>query len=161
MVFFKHQRSLVKNGDSHIFDNAVGLNIAEVGDFALDAFILNFFITAKNNYIGRNSVCLQLLNRVLSRLGFVLARSVKIGHKGNMNIKRVFSADFKTDLPYRLKKRLALNVADGSADFRYNDVSVCLFAHAVNEIFNFICNMGDYLNGFAEIFALSLFVDNP
>ena len=77
-----------------------------------------------------------------------------------MNEETVFSADLQRDLPNRLQKGLRFNIADGAADFRYHDIGIRLFADAVYEVLDFICDMGNDLNGGAEIFAAALFVQN-
>ena len=55
---------------------------------------------------------------------------------------------------------MRFNIADGAADFRYHDISIRLFADAVYEVLDFICDMGNDLNGGAEIFAATLLVQN-
>ena len=77
-----------------------------------------------------------------------------------MNKEAVFSAHFEGNLSDRLEEGLGLDVADGAADFGYNDVGVGLLADAVDKFLDFVCNVRNDLNGGAEIFAPALLVEH-
>ena len=74
-------------------------------------------------------------------------RTAEERNESNMNEKTVFTADFKRDLANGLKERLRLDIADCSADFGDYNVGVGLFGNGVNESFDFVCNVGNDLNG--------------
>ena len=76
----------------------------------------------------------------------MFVRTAEERNKCNMNKETVFLADFKRDLSYRLKKRLALDIADCAADLGDNHICVCLFTYTVNKILDLVGDMGNYLN---------------
>ena len=79
VIFFKHNRRFIKHGNSHIFNNAIGLYIAEKGNF-LEYIIFKRLVAAQHYNIRVNAHALQFLNRVLGRLGFMLIRPAQERH---------------------------------------------------------------------------------
>ena len=132
MKFFKHNRSLIQNRQRKVFNNAVRLYIAEHGDFAENAFF-KFFITAQNKNVRLNSKPLKFLYGMLSRLCLVLIRTMKKRKKRNMYIKRIFTANFKTNLAYCFKERLAFYIACSSSDLCNNNICTGSFSNIVNK----------------------------
>lgn len=86
----------------------------------------------------------------------MLLGAVKIRHERDVDIKRVLASDLKSDLAYRLKERLALDIARRSADLRDNDVRLTCPSDVVYEILDLVCNMRDHLNGLAEVLSAAL-----
>ncbi len=72
-----------------------------------------------------------------------------------MNKQRVVFADFQGYLTDCLDKRLTFNITDGPADFCNDDIRIRLFSDGINKGFDFICNMGNDLNGLAQVFTPS------
>ena len=64
------------------------------------------------------------------------------------------------NLPNRFEKRLTFYVARGTAYFRKNDVGVAFLPHLVHKAFYFVCDVGNNLHGFSEIFPLALLVEH-
>ena len=64
------------------------------------------------------------------------------------------------NLPNRFEKRLTFYVSCGTAYFRENDVGVAFLPHLVYKAFYFVCDMGNNLHGFSEIFPLALLVEH-
>ena len=60
-VLFEHDRCLIQHGDGHVFDHAVGLDVAEQGDFAEDG-LLERLIAAQHDDVRGNAHALQLLD---------------------------------------------------------------------------------------------------
>ena len=67
VCLLQHQRRLIKAGQRDIFDDAVGLYIAEHGDFFENGF-LQRLVAAQNDEIGVDAHALQLLDGMLCRL---------------------------------------------------------------------------------------------
>ena len=86
----------------------------------------------------------------------MLAGRFKIRHKRYVNVKRVFLADFVSDLTYRLYIRLTFNISRRAADFGYDDVRRRLFADRIYKTLDFVCNVRNYLNGISEVFSPAL-----
>ena len=84
---------------------------------------------------------------MLSRLGLMLIRAMKIRNQRYMNKQTVLTSYLKGHLPHRLQKRLRLDIAYGSADFGNNHIRVRLLPDAVDKLLDFICYMRNNLNG--------------
>ena len=76
----------------------------------------------------------------------MLVRASEERDESNMNEKTVFLADLKRYLSDRLKERLALYIADCTADLGDNYICVCLFAYSVNKFLDLVCDMRNNLN---------------
>ena len=83
----------------------------------------------------------------------MLARRLEIGHQRDVDVQAVFLPDLAADLADRLEKRLALNVADGAADFGDDHVRVRLFADRIDKALDLVGDVRDHLHGFAQIFT--------
>ena len=77
-----------------------------------------------------------------------------------MDIQGVFPPHFQPDLPDRLDKWLALNIADRAADLRNHHIRVRFLPHPVNEPLDLVRNVGDRLHRGAQISALALPADH-
>ena len=77
-----------------------------------------------------------------------------------MDKEAVLPADLQRDLANGLQKRLGLDVADGAADLRDNDVRVGLFADGVDEFLDLVRDVRNDLHRRAEIFAAPLLVED-
>ena len=60
-VLFEHDRRLIQHGNGHVFDHAVGLDVAEQGDLAEDG-LLERLIAAQHDDVRGNAHALQLLD---------------------------------------------------------------------------------------------------
>ena len=65
----------------------------------------------------------------------MLARSFKIRHQSDVDVKAVINSDLTAYLTDRLKERLAFDIADRAADFGDNNVCLRGFSDAVNKRF--------------------------
>ena len=75
-----------------------------------------------------------------------------------MNENGIFSADFIAELPDGFQEGEAFNIPDGAADFHNGHIkTVCCVA---DEIFYFVGNMGNDLNGFPQIISAPFFSDD-
>ena len=71
VALLKHYRRFVKNRESYILDNAVGLDVAEHRDL-LKYRLLKRLVAAQDDDIGLNAHALKLLDGVLSGLRLML-----------------------------------------------------------------------------------------
>ena len=75
----QHQRRLIEHRQGAVFQHAVGLYVAEQGDFLEDA-LLQRLVAAQDDDIRADAHALQLLDRVLGGLGLVLLGAVQVRH---------------------------------------------------------------------------------
>jgi len=95
---------------------------------------------------------------VLGGFGLDLSGGFNIGHQGEMDEQGVFPPQIAANLANGLDKGQPFDIADGPADFDDRNVD-----HAVeleNRPFDFIGNVGDYLNGATQIFTPPFFHDH-
>ena len=102
----------------------------------------------------------QLLCGMLCRFGFMLLATLYIRYKANVNKQTILKTNLERNLSYRLKERLALYIADCTTDFCDNNISVRVLTDSVDKFLYFVCNMRNNLNSLAEIFAVTLFLQN-
>ena len=75
-----------------------------------------------------------------------------------MHEQRIFGADLRGYLAYSLQKGLAFDIADGAADIGYNYIDILCVAERINEALYLGCDMRNYLDGFAAVFAAALLI---
>ena len=148
----QHQRGLIKAGNIAVFNDAVFFHIAEQSDFPV-YFRLHRPAAPGDDQIRRDAEGLELLDRVLSRLGFVFAGRFQIRDQGYVDKQTVFPSDFMADLADGFQKRLGLHVASGAADLRDHDVGAGFFLNRIDEVFDLIGNMGNHLDRLAQVFS--------
>ena len=129
-------------------------------DFVKDICVGYRLVNAQDYNVGRDTKALHLLDGVLGGLALVLTRGFQIWHKRYMNVKPVFLSYLLPHLTDSLQKRLALDVADGAADFRNYNVGVGLFADGVNKALDLVGDVRNHLNSFAEVLALALLCEH-
>jgi len=159
-VLLQHQGYLVQDGDRHVFHDAVGLDVAEIGDFAEYGSVLDGFVAPKDDDVGIDAHALQLFDAVLGGFGLVLSGGLEVGHERHMDVEYVFAAHFVAHLADRLQEGLAFDVAGGSADLGQNDLGRGFTAHVIDKFFDGVGDVGDVLDGGAQVFAPALPVDD-
>ena len=93
---------------------------------------------------------------MLGGLRLVLAAGLQVGHQRHVDVEGVVAAHIPAHLADGLQEGLALDVADGAADLRDDDVRVAVLAHPVDEALDLVGDVGDGLDGLAQIPALAL-----
>ena len=121
-------------------------------------------IRAANQNIGLNTDRAQLFHRMLGGFGFGLTRGRNVRHQSKMHKHSALRAHFYFQLSDRFKKRLRLDITNGTADFYQRHIKTTGASH--NATFDLISNMRDYLNGATEIvtppfFANHILIDAP
>ena len=142
-----------------ITQSGLGLDVAEHGDLAENLFFQRL-VAAQHDDIRRDAHALQLLDRVLGRLGLVFVAAPQEGHQRHMDEERVLPPLFQTDLPGGLQEGLALNVAGGAADLGDDHVGVGFRSHMVDEVLDLLGDVRNDLHGLAEVFAAPLLVQH-
>ena len=101
------------------------------------------FFGSKHDDVRLDAEFLQFFYRVLRRLRFEFLRFFYIGYERQVDVAAVFFADFVFHLTDRFHKRQRFYVADGTADFRNDDVGFRFFRrkhHAAENLFGDVRN---------------------
>ena len=159
VVFFKHKRRLVNVFYGEAFYHAIWLDVAKQGEFLLGG-VVQRHVAAGHHDVGRNAHAAQFFHRVLRRLCLLLAAAGDVRHQRDVDKQAVAAPGVAADLTYCLDKRLRLDVAYGAAYFRHYDVGVGLFADGIDKFLDFVGDVRNNLHRFAQIFALTLFVEH-
>ena len=77
-----------------------------------------------------------------------------------MDVERIVRADFLLDLADGLEERLALDIADRTADLRDDDISAVCLRHVVDLLLDLVRDVRDDLHRRAEVLALALLVED-
>ena len=126
------------------------VHVAEVCYFCLQIFA-EFVFGTQNQYFGLNTQSLQLLHAGLCGFGFQFARCCKIGYVSQVHIQSPLWSQFPSQLSYCLKKWLTLDVTDGSANLRNDEVERLLRCVQQDAPFYLIGNMRHYLDSFTQV----------
>ena len=146
-MFFLHgQRGFIEIFDVQVLQNMAAGNITEQSDFVFDLFVQRQ-LGAADNDVGADSHSLQFFYTGLGGLGLHLLGSPQVGNQGYMDQNGVFVADFLLELPDRLQKWLAFNIAHRSTNLYDGDAGVVAGKVAVKPVFDFVSDVGDDLDG--------------
>ena len=93
-------------------------------------------------------------------MGFVFSSPVvrDVREEGDVDGQRVVAALLVAHLADRLEERLALDVADGAADFDDDDVGAGLAADGADALLDLVGDVGDRLDRAAEVVAAAFAV---
>src|SRR5207247_5697010 len=111
-------------------------------------------IAAAKQNVRLNPDAQHFLYAVLRWLGFQLAGSGDEGHQGDVHKERVLRTKLQAHLANRFEEGKRFNVADGAADFDNHNVDA--FGDFLDSGLNFVGNVRDHLDGFAEVIAAAL-----
>ena len=115
-------------------------------------------VGAAEQDVGLDADGEHFLDGVLGGLGFQLLRGGDPGNERDVDEDGIFAAEFLAHLADGFEERERFDVADGAADFDDGDVAFGGdFAHGV---LDFIGDVGDDLDGLAEVVAAALFGDD-
>ena len=148
---------LINGVDVEGLDHRLGPQIAEQRDLA-PGFPGNFAVAAAEQDAGLDADALQLLDRMLGRLGLELAGRGDPGHQGQMHEEGAARSELVAELADRLQEGQALDIADGAADLADQEIDILdIGAH---EILDGVGDMGNHLHRGAEIVAPALLGDH-
>ena len=100
----------------------------------------------------------QLAHAVLHGLGLELARRSDVRHQGQVHVDGVVAADVLPELAHGLEERLALDIADGAADFHDEDVDV--LGGCANRGLDLVRDVRNNLHRAPQIVAAALLGDD-
>ena len=100
-----------------------------------------------DNDVWLNSDFAKLGDRLLGWFGFNFSSSFHHWKKGDVNEADVFGANFEGELAKRFKEKVALDIANRSANFGDDNIRFTIFLSGYLESsFNLVRDMGDELN---------------
>ncbi len=139
-------------------DDGALFDVAEGGDFLLH-LAAQRAVGAAEQDVGLDADGEQLLDGVLRGLGLELLRGGDVGDQREVDEECVFAAEFLAHLADGFEERQRFDVADGAADFDDGDVSA-VGRDLAHGVFDFVGDVRDDLDGFAEVVAAALFEDD-
>jgi hypothetical protein len=139
-------------------DDGLAVDVAHVGDLALDA-LGQLAVRAAHDGVGLDADLAQGCDRVLGRLGLQLLGGADVGHQGDVDEEDVVAADRLTDLAGGLQERERLDVAHGPADLGDDDVHV-VAVHGEDALADLPGDVRDHLHGLTEVVAATLLGDH-
>ena len=117
------QRNFVQCLRRDVLDDAVGLHVAEQGDFPADV-VGDGRVAAAHQNVGLNAQGEQLLHGMLSGLGLQLPGAGDLDDQRNVDEQHIALGPLGRHLADGLQKGLALDIAHGAADFGDDHVHV-------------------------------------
>ena len=106
--------------------------------------------------VGRDADGAEFFDRVLRRLGLQFAAGLDVGQQREVHEDTLAARLVLAELADRLEEGQPLDIAHGATDFAKHEVD--LIVADVDEVFDFVGNVGDHLNGLAQIIAAALFL---
>ena len=155
----EHQRTLVEAGHGQVLDDALRLDVAEGADLPADV-AAHAAVGAEDDDVGANAHALQLLDGVLCGLGLVLIGAGDVRHQHHMDEAAVLLALLEAHLTDGLEEGLALDVAGGAADLGNDHIGLGGRGQIVDIALDLVGDVGDDLDGLAEVSALTLLVQH-
>ena len=101
----------------------------------------------------------KLTDRVLCGFCFQFVGRFQVRHQRQVHVQHVFATVVLGELPNRFQERQAFDVANGPADFGDHDIDI-VATHSLDRRFDFVGDVWDDLNGFAQELALAFFFDH-
>ncbi len=141
-----------------LLDHRLERHVAEQGHL-FPVLAADLALGAADQNIGLDTDLPQQADRMLGGLGLQLAGRLQIGDQRQVDVQAISLADVERELADGLQKRLAFDVAHRAADLGDHDVDVVV-GQFVDAILDFVGDVGDDLDGFAQEFAPPLLVDH-
>jgi hypothetical protein len=156
----ERRRDVVDAGQVDRVDDRVGVDVAHEGDLA-EVRLGHRAVAAQHEGVGLDTHLAQGRDGVLRRLGLLLARGAHEGNERDVHEEDVAPAELVAQLARGLEEGLRLDVADGSADLRDDDVRLALgLGLQPHTTLDLVGDVRDDLHGVAEVFAAALALDD-
>ncbi len=152
------QGHFVDCGHVDRLNHGVGRHVAELRNLAAHVGG-NLLLGTQHEDVGLYTHLLQLLHRVLRGLCLQFLGGTDVGHIGQMDAKRVLTK-LPAQLTHAFKEWERLDVAHRTSDFGYYEIEITGVSEQLYVALYFIGNVGNYLDGLAEIVAATLLVDH-
>jgi len=146
--------NLVDARGIHAAQHGIDINVAEMRDLRPHS-IIDLVVGTADDEIGLHAHAAHLLHGMLRGLRLHLVRSGDVGYEAHMDEHDVVGSEFVAQLAHRLDERLALDVADGAADFGDHDMRSRLAGSAQHALLDGVGYMWDDLHRAAEEVAAS------
>ncbi len=153
------ERHRVDVVDVNGVDDRIVVDVAEEADLPSRP-VVQRAVGADHDHLGVDAPTPQLGDRVLGRLGLELLAGGQVRDQGHVDVAGVGGADVLLHLTDRLEERQALDVAHGAADLGDHHVDVVPVAELADPGLDLIGDVGDDLDGGAEIVAATLLADD-
>ena len=135
------------------------LDVGEAGDL-LAQRLRDRLLRAQADGVGLDADAAQGGHAVLGRLGLELLADRDVRHQGDVDVEDVLAAQVVLELADRLQEGQRLDVADGAADLDDDHVGVALPGHPGDPLLDLVGDVGDDLDGGAEVVAAPLLGDD-
>mmetsp|Transcript_3707 Transcript_3707/g.10450 ORF Transcript_3707/g.10450 Transcript_3707/m.10450 type:complete len:220 (+) Transcript_3707:1477-2136(+) len=128
--------------------------------------VLEWLLAAARQHVGIDAQRAERLHTVLAWLCLLLAHHAQNWHQAHMHEKHVLGADAELELPQRLDKRHALNVAHGSSELDDTHVWDAVLTvdrgvgHARDPLLDGVRDVGDNLHRLAQVIAAPFALDH-
>jgi hypothetical protein len=147
-------------------EDLTGLHMTKHRYLGLDTLVKPSLFAAAGNQVGSKTKPTEVTDRGLSRLGLLLANRSNCGDQRDVDQGKVIVTDAKLELPHGLNKGCRLNVSDSASELDNADVRFLASVidgdsgDALDPVLDGIGDVGDDLDGLAEIVALALALDD-
>ena len=156
--FLEFEGEFVDGVDVGAADDGFDGDVAEEGDFFAEADVERMTVAAADEDVGLDADFAELGDGLLSGFCLQLAGGLHEGDEGDVDENAVAGADFEGELAEGFDEGESFDVAGGSADFGDEDIDV--FSALVDAFLDFVCDVGNDLDGVAEVDAFALFLDD-
>ena len=156
-LIVEHLRNLVDGVGIPYGNDGVFTDVGKQGNLGTFVFGNRPVGTAQQR-VRVNPDFTQLLDTVLGRFRFQLTCRSDVRNERQMDEYRRVLFRTQAQLACGFQKRQGFDIADGTADFDQRDFVT--FRATVNEILDFVGDMRDDLDGFAQIFPTSFLADD-
>ena len=150
-LVMEDQRQLVDVAGIGSVDDRVAVHVAHVRDLRLQV-VGERLLGPAHDDVGLDAARPQFGDRVLCRLGLLLARRADERHEGDVDVADVVPSDEVAELADGLEERQDLDVADRAADFGDDHVDV-LLGDALDASLDLVGDVRDHLDGLAQVVA--------
>ena len=138
-------------------DDGFFFHVAEGGNFLLDLAAEGAVGTAEQD-VGLDPDREQFLDGVLRWFRLEFLRGGDPGNQREVHEHGIFAAQLLAHLADGFEERQRFDVADGAADFDDRDIGA-VGGHFAHGVLDFVGDVGNDLDGLAEVVAAALFQD--